>query len=152
MPDSDMPVDLLPDGRVRLMHDKATITLRRPLIGELRSLHESLEDTNESVRSILLALPPAPDRPSMGDGGEEAQAALAEYQQRRQERRDAERKALSEVDDLRADWMRQAVSTLGDKPLRDVPTAELPTWAASTEVAVALVNHWQSVPLVRGGR
>lgn len=154
MPDPDMPVDLLPDGRVRLALDKTVITLRRPLIGQLRALHEGLEQVNDDARDLLATLPPDPVRPG-SDGPEDPDTAAehqSAYEQQRRERRDAERKVMAEHDDLRAGWMRTVCETLGDRPLPSVPTADLPTWTVSAQVAVAMVNHWQSVPLARGGR
>lgn len=155
MPDADMPVDLLPDGRVRLaLDDKTVITLRRPLIGQLRALHEGLDQAQDDARDILANLPPAPPRPDMaalGDDEAAAEARRTDREQRR-EHREAERKVMAEHDDMRAGWMRTVCETLGDRPLPSVPTSDLPTWTVSAQVAVAMVNHWQSVPLGRGGR
>lgn len=157
MPDTDMPVTLLPDGRVRLALDGktgATTTLRRPRVGELRVLHEALEQTNDEVRDLLHAHPEKPVPPVRPPGQDDAEYADAysAYAEARDEWRNIDRKATIELDERRGAWSRQVVEMLGDKPLPAGPVADLPTWAVDTRTAVALVNHWQNVPLDHGGR
>lgn len=148
MPTLPDPVDLRPDGTVQLLLGRGTVTLRRPLIGELRDLLESLENSNDQAHDVLLDIPPLPSRPPR-----DAEPAVKEaYRQERAESRVAAQKALAEADALRGSWMRKVVETLGDKPWPDLPIAELPTWVASIDVAVALTKHWQAVPLGRGGQ
>lgn len=133
LPEELEGLDLRPNGTIAVGFPEphGVIVLRRPRFGEFRRMREALWDLQDRRNEIV-----------------DEQKVLAESD----DRDDALiRKLTVEIEDTTFDWVRDAVTTLGDK----TPPAEAddwPHWATTGDVMNLIVSHWRSVPLARIGR
>lgn len=150
--DNARDLHLRDDGTIIIrtkVDDVTTVhRLRRPIIGELRTLAEGNEAIGHEVlrrasrrkaieQEIVEATGALNDDPS-----DENVAALAALQ--------IERASTRVLDDLVATWMRDAMVMLSDFP-DDVPEIEyLPAFLVAQPLVIEMLGHWRSVPLARG--
>lgn len=117
--------------------------LRRPKLGELRQLRESMEEISDEA--LRLTAKAAIDRPPRPEADADAQVKV-DYTIAA---RDNQRHLNAAIDELYADWVRQTFDMLGAKALAAEP--EWPLWLAHPQFPPTLIQHMQTVPLVRGG-
>lgn len=167
-PDADatfQALNLLSNGMVRLnLDDAGEVMLRRPKIGELRTLMESLAEHNDAImahsherqaeqeeyRAEWSRLDEEDWEPQ-GDTAEERIIERKERHARIAELRHLDRQAgrVSErfSDDHAYAWLVEVVDALGiGDPLPDDP----PGWLASPQLPARLTRHWRTVPSAPG--
>lgn len=167
-PDADatfQALNLLPNGMVRLNLDEdGEVMLRRPKIGELRALMESLAEHNDAILAHSHRMQARQEEyraewSRLDDEGWEPDADTVEERiEQREERharvaelrrldREAGRASERFSDEQAYDWLREVVDTLGiGDPLPDDP----PGWLASPQLPHRLTNHWRTVPSAPG--
>lgn len=148
---SDEAVDFRPDGTITCTVGEKRYRLRRPLLGELRTLLESLAQSDEDALDVI---------DTYRDELEELAGRVdaedrTERRAARRERRGVLGKQTREVEAIRAVWIREAFALLAKPalpdPATDDPTDGLEPWMVGVEIAVSLAAHWRAVPAGPGG-
>lgn len=135
-----------PDGNCR------PIRLRRPFLGELRSIRSALDEVNDETRALF---------EDLGERGQEIdvarQAENLEGDEARTRAREDRAKGLAmgretaaQVDKLRIDWWRKVFDLLamnGDLPGDD---DVLPAWMVDTNAMGQVIGHFRTVPFGSG--
>lgn len=167
---NDLPLILHKNGTATIEIDGKRITLRMPKVGEFERLRLSLHDIGEQVVDVTddaAARSHKIDAQIVELGG--IDLSLPEHERQkvnewdldddvrrqirdlRREQRSLQSTVAAETKALRLAWVREAIETLritaGDLPEDD----ELPQWVTSQVFTLALVGHWQTTPLARGG-
>lgn len=167
---NDLPLILHKNGTATIEIDGKRITLRMPKVGEFERLRLSLHDLGEQIVDVTdeaaaksrrldqqivelggadLSLPEN-ERPQVNewDLDDDVRRQIREL---RREQRGLQSTVAVETKALRLAWVREAIEmlriTAGELPEDD----ELPQWATSQGFTLALVGHWQTTPLARGG-
>ncbi len=152
VPPSKQEVTYLPSGKIRLLIDDRTIVLRRPKMGEFRSLRELFYEAQDEQRQNLL------DRISAeAQDAQEAQDAEAANDhearmaavKRSMERASDLRRETSEAESAYLSWSRRAVETLGGVTLEQADE-DLPLYFATGTFVNAVQQHWMVCPLPSG--
>lgn len=115
-------LDLLPDGTFTIRDGTRAWGTRRPTIGEWRSIFEATEMIDGAAQAINAMPSDSPD------------ALIAKATARKDFRRGGQW----------ASAVAYALSTLGPEP---VTVEDLPTWCAQASVIIAILEHWEEVPL-----
>jgi hypothetical protein len=131
------------NGTVTFDLDGTSISLRRPTLGEYRDvlrepLDEIMDVATDALQEIEVLQQAAKD-----ESKEEQQARVPEA---RRLRRDIGRK----LDDMRSDWFRLVLKTLGPVDL-DTDQIEMPMWVTDPDLAPELISHWRTRPGPRSG-
>lgn len=132
------------DGTVTAVFGGGKTVLRRPLLGELRELRESLwaaqDVLYEKAASLSSARAKIKAASESGDA-DDAEEALREF-------RNLERQDTTASEDACVNLMRTVFETLGGRTLAD--DAALPVWMSDGATITAFMEHWRHVPLDHG--
>lgn len=156
-PDSgegDDLVQLVRSGWVRLRWSDQLVRLRRPFLGELKTLRLALEDASDAIsdasEDTQLIAARLIEEGKVIDAGEEGDVAERVKRRRalQRESRDAGRKLTELAEEERVKWWRLVIEMLS---VDDLPLdAELPSWIVDVNLPNTILQHWRSVPLGRG--
>lgn len=136
---------LEPNGTVTAVLEGKRVTLRRPKLGEFRKLRELLHDSQDRLYAMAEAVKEAGSAlEAEADAAESVEAVTALREVRR-----LDREYTTANEDDTVAWMRATFDMLADSPLP--ADDDLPLWAADGTTVAALITHWRSVPLDRGG-
>lgn len=123
----DDTFELQPTGKIRMVFGDQEYNIRLPKLGEFKKLRVQLEEFRDSVNDARTF--------NAARGDEEGFVARPEPDQ---------------VDGVIA-WWRSVATMLGDKPLPE-SIDDLPVWFLGEDILKDTLEHWRTVPLVRGPR
>lgn len=134
--------ELNKDGTIALTIDNERWRLRRPKLGEFRTLRDAVRDRDDERVRILAKYPALDPLDKDKASDEDKRDRALEIAERSRAMNDA-------IEALNVEWVLLVLVTLGDG---DPPEADdLPSGTEEAEFVMALMNHWRSVPLRSGG-
>lgn len=151
----DNSIQFVRSGNIRLVIDGTVFILRRPFLGELRTLRGALEQATDEADLVRVEVSArAEDRKAQAEAIEadtslssiDKQTRLGEL--RIQDRGDGRRLARA-GDDSRVDWWNLVFDTLATNGRRPDPE-RLPGWVIDARLAGKVLTHWRSSPLAHG--
>lgn len=156
-PDTEAPdegVGITPTGLVQIQLDGQLFVLRRPKIGQMRALEESLVAiaTDEIERKATLAKDiaeaagqDAESRPDEALSDEQAAAVAETVVEHESDQRTTQGQLF--------DWWRECVRVLekGGQKLPDSDD-EMPPWLANWDLLAEVRRAWRSLPWLPGGQ
>ena len=166
----DLPMVLRKNGTVILDVGGDRITLRYPKSSQYAALAEAHYDMGEELMALTTEIEVRCrdiDREIVDLGGRNLskppaeQGPVDEYalpedvRQKitglRSEQRRVRADANGRVHRLQVAWMHQAIDLLRTKAGPVPDDDDLPQWMANPQTTTAMIEHWQTTPLARGG-
>lgn len=138
-------------GWARCTIDGHEYKLRRPMMGELRTLRVALEAVEDEIAGARQELERSADQVTqdiIATADDPIEKRQARQEELRLAGREANHRVLEVADGARLGWWTQVFETLGvSKP--KVPK-DWPAWILDPDGPSTLVQHWRGNPLARG--
>lgn len=143
---TEKDIDLKLNGTAIILIDEKKFSLRRPRMGEYRKLKEKLEEVSDSIAEKTATL--REQAPTLSS---ETGAQLNLSHEDRLLQRNLNRELTRFVEEQYREWYLMVLETLCSTYTTDaVADDDLPVWFSTSDVCVALIRHWQSVPSLPG--
>lgn len=147
-------VDLRKDGTIRFPAGQREVTLRRPTMGEWRTLREAQWEANDEITAMLreiqdaaLLVQVAQEAVNDAETVEAQLPLLPALREAQDDHRIIDRKHAPTIEALRISWVKHVVAVLGETPLDD---DEIAPWMSGGAFMTAVAQHLQTVPLALG--